>query len=106
MYEITYSHPKYTAIITLLSFRTPFEFLTKIKEDLYRNYTNGDFLLDEFAHNDSEEKRFLFFRIENGKITETAFRFVSVDEYTRNFCDRILKKNKKRLEDIGVDLDF
>lgn len=106
MYKITKGHPKYNAIITLLSFRSPFEFIEKIEKDLCKDCREGKFLLDEYAHNDSEEKRFIFFQVKNGNISDNSFEFTSVDDDTRATCDSILKENKERLEEIGIDIKF
>lgn len=67
---------KYSLFVKLLSYRTPFEFMSELERGVAKRVRNGLILIDEAEHNDNPEKRYLQVVIRNGELLEETFDFV------------------------------
>jgi hypothetical protein len=105
-YEINVLKNKYDVLVTLLSFRSPFEFIAGIEDELKRICKAGTVVLDEYTHNNSEDKRFISFKFIDGRIDEGSIRFekpCSIKEIVTK-SNQILIKNRNELDEIGVSI--
>ncbi|SFN51701.1 type II toxin-antitoxin system RnlB family antitoxin [Proteiniclasticum ruminis] len=107
-FEVSVLNSNFSVLVTLLSYSSPFEFLGDIENELSKYINNGVVLLDEYAHNDDVEKRFISFFYSRGRICENTIGFVDVDddESLLEKSNGVLIKNKDLLLDIGVEVEL
>lgn len=106
-FEMNELHHNFTLLVTLLSFQSPFDFYDHLEEEVSKYLKFGNVILDEYAHNSSKEKRFISFKVHNGKICRDTFSFESIcdDDVILKQSNKVLIRNKNILIEQGVDLD-
>lgn len=106
-FEMNKLQNDYTLLVTLLSFQSPFDFFDCLENEVSKHLKSGNVILDEYAHNNSEDKRFISFVVSNGKICKNtlAFEMISEDDIIYRKSNTVLIKNKSKLIEQGVDLD-
>lgn len=85
---------QYACLILLCNANSPYDYLEQIADELVKIKVGGEILIDQILHSGNNQKRFIAFELNDGRLVNGEYREIKKDSVYRKTACEYLKTSK------------